>query len=108
MKRQIIVTVTTGLTALAVTGCLEVTCGGVLTLASGELTDRITGTTIDLAGTECSFDSSAQGTSTSAGDLVPATGQIVIFNNTAKIVFKAVVDQSGKDKYQSAFPGRIR
>jgi hypothetical protein len=95
------------LVALALVGCYKVTGGGKLTLTSGSLTDEKTHTTINLKGDECTFGLTAQGTSTSAGDMVPAKGEIQIVNHTAGIIFHGKVDQTGNDKYQSFFPTEV-
>jgi hypothetical protein len=90
--------------SITLLGCYKVTGGGKLTLTSGSLTDESTHTTINLKGDECIFGLTAQGTSTSAGDLVPAKGEIQIVNHTAGIIFHGKVDQTGNDKSQSFFP----
>jgi hypothetical protein len=95
------------LVTLALVGCYKVTAGGKLTLSSGTLTDNVTGAVVVLTDSECTFGLTAQGTSTSAADMVPAKGEIQIVNHTAGIIFHGVVDQTGNDKYQSFFPTEV-
>ena len=108
MKKSVLtVSGTIALIALALVGCYKVTAGGKLILTSGSLTDNSTHAQIDLKGDECTFGLTAQGTSTSNGDLVPAKGEIQIVNHTAGIIFHGVADQTGNDKYQSSFPTEV-
>jgi hypothetical protein len=95
-KSVLIMSGTVVLVALALVGCYKVTAGGKLTLSSGTLPDHVAKTTVDL-----------QGTSTAAGDMVPAKGEIQIVNHTAGIIFHGVVNQTGNDEYQSLFPTEV-
>jgi len=95
------------LLALALVGCYKLTGGGRLMLSDGTFTDGATGAVIDLTGSDCTFGLTAQGTSTSDDDMVPAKGEIQIVNHTAGIIFHGVVDQTGNDKYQSMFPTMV-
>jgi hypothetical protein len=106
-KSVLIISGTIALAALALVGCYKVTAGGKLILSSSTLTDNSTGAVIDLTGDQCTFGLTAQGTSTSSSDMVPAKGEIQIVNHTAGIIFHGVVNQTGNDEYQSLFPTEV-